>query len=272
MKGLFSNRIIGGGLFGVVCIAALVSVIYTPYPPTELDLGERLLAPSATHWLGTDQYGRDLLSRILQGATGSLVTSVGAVLAALIGGVLLGSLAGYWGGRWVDRTLSLVIDSLMAFPALLLALALMTVMGPSQLGIVVTIGLAYTPSVGRVVRGTVLSLREREFVTASRLMGDSAFYTLARHILPNCISPLTAVTTSLLAGALLLESALSFLGLGVPPPVATWGGLLADGRQFIGRANWLTFYPGVAISIAVLGINLLGDALRDRLDPRMGTL
>lgn len=268
---IISNRTVGGVLFGLLCLAALLSTFYTPYPPLETNFDARLAPPSVDHWLGTDQYGRDLFSRILEGAGVSLVTSLGAVLAALVCGVSIGAVAGYWGG-WFDRLMTLVIDALMAFPALLLSLALMTVMGPSQLGIIIAIGAAYTPSVARVVRGAVLSLKEREFVAASRLVGDSSIHTLLRHVLLNCISPLTAVATSLLAGALLLESALSFLGLGVPPPAATWGGLLADGRQFMGSANWLTFYPGLAISLAVLGINLLGDALRDRFDPRMNNL
>lgn len=271
MRVKLDNRLIGAVLFGLVCLTAAISLFYTPYPPLDTDFSSRLLPPSGAHWLGTDQYGRDLFSRIIAGAGVSLLTSLGAVAAALAGGIGIGAVAGYWGGA-LDRALTLVIDAMMAFPALLLALALMSVIGPSQLGIIIAIGAAYTPSVARVVRGTVLSLREREFVAASRLLGDSHLYTLFRHVLPNCISPLTSVATSLLAGALLLESALSFLGLGVPPPAATWGGLLADGRQFMGHANWLTFYPGVAISIAVLGINFLGDALRDRFDPRMNNL
>lgn len=265
------NRTLGLTLFGIVCLAAVIGLLYTPFDPIEPDFGARLHAPSSTHWWGTDQYGRDLFSRVLAGAATSLLTALFSVSLALILGVVAGALGGYWGGIG-DRILTVAVDSMLAFPGLLLALGLMAAFGPSMSSVVLAIGIAFAPSVARVVRGIVLSVREKDFIEASRALGNSRLYTLFRHVLPNCVSPLVALTTSLLAGALLIESALSFLGLGVPPPAATWGGLLADGRQFIGTGNWLMLFPGIAISASVLGINLLGDALRDRLDPRMAGL
>jgi peptide/nickel transport system permease protein len=160
-------------------------------------------------------------------------------------------------------------DALLAFPGILLALGLLAVFGANKYGIIVALGLAYAPSVARVVRGTVLSLREREFIAASRVMGNSELYTMARHVLPNTVAPLTVLATSMFGYVLLAESALSFLGLGVPPPAPTWGNMLAGGRPYIDQAVWLGIFPGLCISLTLLGINLLGDAVRDRLDPRM---
>lgn len=266
-----SNRIIGGGLLAIVCAAALISLVYTPYDPTETDFAALLQPPSSSHWFGTDQYGRDLLSRVIWASAISMRTSFLAMCAALVVGILIGGVSGYWGGA-IDRALTIINDALMAFPALLVALALTAVMGPSPTGVILALAVAFAPSVARIVRGVVLSIREREFVEASRVLGNSELYTLLRHVLPNCITPLTVIGTSVFAGALLVESALSFLGLGVPPPAATWGGLLADSREFVGRASWLSLFPGLSISITLLGVNLLGDALRDRLDPRMNNL
>jgi peptide/nickel transport system permease protein len=266
-----ANRIVGSVLLAVVGLAALLGVFYTPFDPTDMDFTALLQPPSTTHWFGTDQYGRDLFSRVMWASALSLRTSFIAMATALLLGVSIGSASGYWAGA-VDRVLTIINDSLMAFPVLLLALALTAVTGPTPAGVVIAIGLAYAPSVARVVRGIVLSVREREFVEASRVLGNSESYTLLRHILPNCVSPLTVLGTSLFASALLVESALSFLGVGVPAPAATWGGLLADSREFIGRASWLSLFPGLSICLTLLGVNLLGDALRDHLDPRMSKL
>jgi peptide/nickel transport system permease protein len=162
-----------------------------------------------------------------------------------------------------------VNNALLAFPGILLALGLLAVLGANQYGIILALGIAYTPSMARVVRGATLSLREREFIEASKVMGNGELYTMARHILPNCIAPITVLATSMFGWAILSESALSFLGLGVPPPAPTWGNMLAAGRPFIQQAVWLGLFPGLCIALTLLGINLLGDALRDRLDPRM---
>jgi peptide/nickel transport system permease protein len=163
----------------------------------------------------------------------------------------------------------MVIDAVMSIPALLLALGIMAAVGPLRLGVVFALGIAYAPTVARVVRGQVLSLRAREFVEASRVLGNSNLFTLVRHVAPNCLTPLIVIATVIFGNALLAETALSFLGLGVPPPSPTWGGMMADGREYLSMAPWLSLYPGIAVSVALLGINLFGDALRDRLDPRL---
>lgn len=265
------NAIVGAGLLGAFLLLAVAGAIHTPHDPLDIDIARKLLAPGAAHWFGTDQYGRDVLSRVMTGAGASLMISCGSVFFALVAGVAAGTLAGYLGG-WFDRIAMALMDALMAFPSLLLALAIMAVLGPSQFGVVGALACAYTPAVVRVARATVLSLREKEFVEASRAAGNTLSYTLLRHIVPNCIGPLTVLGTSLFAAALLSESALSFLGLGVPPPAPTWGGMLADARQFISSASWLALFPGLSISLVLLGINLFGDALRDYFDPRMNCL
>ncbi|PCE23058.1 peptide ABC transporter permease [Paraburkholderia acidicola] len=262
------NLAIGVVLVGWLLFIALVGLFYTPYDPSDVDLVTRYGAPSLQHWLGTDEFGRDVLSRIMAGAGVSVTVSVGSVLFALALGTTLGTVCGYVGG-WLDRLALVLIDALMAFPGLLLALGIMTVLGPSKWAVVLALGLAYTPSVMRLARGGTLSLRSRDFVVASRAMGNSGWWTLCRHVLPNCVAPLLIFSTSLFGSALLAESALSFLGLGVPPPAPTWGGMLADSRGAIDRAIWLAIFPGMSISLALLGINMLGDAVRDLLDPRM---
>lgn len=262
------NALIGGGLLLGLVALALLGLVWTPYDPLKLDLSLRLQAPGARHWLGTDEFGRDVLSRLIIGASTSLWISLLSVAVALGCGTLIGMLAGYLRG-WTDRILMMFNDALLAFPGILLALGIMAVLGASQYSIVMALGMAYTPSVVRVVRGSVLSLREREFIEASRVIGNSELYTMFRHVVPNCLAPVCVLATSMFGWALLSESALSFLGLGVPPPAATWGSMLAASRPYIASAAWLGVFPGVLISMALLGINLFGDALRDRLDPRM---
>ena len=263
-----ANAILGGLLVGAVVTLALAAQVYTPHDPLALDFAARLAPPSAEHWLGTDQLGRDVLSRLMAAASVSVTVSTATVAFALTLGVLVGAVSGYYGG-WLDRLVMTATDAFMALPGLLLALGLMAVLGQTMWGVILALGLAYSPSVIRVVRSTVLSIREREYVEASRAMGNGDAFTLLRHVIPNCISPLTVLATAFFALALLAESALSFLGLGVPPPYPSWGGMLADARSFFTVAPWLAVFPGVAISCALLGINLLGDALRDRFDPRM---
>ena len=263
-----ANALIGGGLLLLLVAIALLGLVWTPYDPLRLDLLARLKPPSAAHWLGTDEFGRDVLSRLMIGARTSLWISLLSVSVAVVAGTLIGLLAGYMRG-WTDRLLMMVNDALLAFPGLLMALGIMAIIGASQYGIVLALGIAYTPSVVRVVRGSVLSLRELEFIEASRVIGNSQLYTLFRHIAPNCLAPLCVLATSMFGWALLSESALSFLGLGVPPPAATWGNMLAASRPYIASASWLGLFPGLFICLALLAINLFGDALRDRLDPRM---
>ena len=262
------NAMLGIVLIGALLVVAIVGMIWTPYDPLGISFGARLKPPGPAHWLGTDEFGRDVLSRLMTGAATSVRISCLTVAVSLTVGTALGILTGFVRG-WTDRVIMAFINALLAFPGILLALALLTVIGANEYGIVLALGIAYTPSVARVVRGTVLSLREKEYIEAARVMGNSELFIMARHILPNCVAPLIVLGTSMFGWVLLAESALSFLGLGVPPPAPTWGNMLAGGRPFMAQAVWLGLFPGICISLTLLGINLLGDVLRDRFDPRM---
>jgi peptide/nickel transport system permease protein len=263
-----ANALVGGILIGIVVIAAIVGVVWTPYDPLKINFLARLHAPGGAFLLGTDEFGRDELSRLMAGASASVWISLLTVSFALLAGTCVGLLTGFVRG-WTDRIVMAFNNALLAFPGLLLALGLLAVVGANKYGIILALGLAYTPSVARIVRGTVLSLREKEFIEASRVLGNSELYTMARHVLPNCLAPLTVLATSMFGWVVLAESALSFLGLGVPPPAPTWGNMLSAARPFLSQAPYLSILPGLCIALTLLGINLLGDAVRDRLDPRM---
>jgi peptide/nickel transport system permease protein len=260
-------------VFGIVLITLVISVsaiglIHTPYNPYDGDLLTPFSAPSAQHWFGTDDFGRDELSRLMVGGAVSLSISAISVMLAVAAGTAIGVLAGYAGGWW-DRLTLFLLETVMAFPSLLLALAIMTVIGPSKIGLILALGLSFTPSVARLARGAAMSIKHRDYVVASRVMGNPHWWTIVRHVLPNCVAPLIVFSTALFGSSLLAGSALSFLGLGVPPPAASWGGMLADSRNSLDHAIWLALAPGGAITVALLGINFLGDAVRDWLDPRM---
>jgi peptide/nickel transport system permease protein len=259
---------IGGSLIALLTVIALTAAFWTPFDPLRVNLRARLQPPSSQHWLGTDEFGRDVLSRIMAGATTSVIVALVTVVLAISVGVVVGGVSGYRRG-WTDRIIMAVNDALLAFPGILLALAVMIVVGASKFGIVLALALAYMPAVARVVRGTVLSIREKEYIEASRVQGNSELYTMLRHVLPNTIAPVAVLATSMFGWVLLAESALSFLGLGVPPPAPTWGNMLAAGRPYMENAAWLGIAPGICIALTLLGINLLGDSLRDRFDPRM---
>lgn len=263
------NLLIGGTLLGCVFAVAATALVWTPFDPVRTNLRRRLVPPGPEYWLGTDEFGRDVASRLMAGAVTSLTVAAATVVVALLLGLAIGLAGGFLRG-WTDRVLGAVNDTLLAFPGILLALGLLAVLGPSLWGIVLALGLAYAPTVARVVRGSVLSIREREFVEASRALGNSELYTLMRHVLPHTAAPVTVLATSLFGWVILSESALSFLGLGVPPPAATWGNMLAAARPFMGDRPVLSIAPGVMIAACLLGVNLLGDALRDLLDPRDG--
>ena len=262
------NAIIGGVLIGILVVTAVTAAFWTPYDPLKINIRVRLQPPSAAFPLGTDEFGRDVLSRIMAGAGTSAWIALLTVTFAVTLGTLFGVVTGYLRG-WTDRVLMAFNDTLLAFPGILLALALMAIIGPNKYGIILALGLAYAPSVVRVVRGTVLSIREREYIEASRVIGNAELYTMARHVMPNCIAPLAVLATSMFGWVVLSESALSFLGLGVPPPAPTWGNMLAASRPYMESAVWLSVAPGLCIALTLLGVNLLGDALRDKLDPRM---
>jgi peptide/nickel transport system permease protein len=255
-------------LVGFMVFGTSVAMFWTPSNPLALNLRARLAAPSANYPLGTDEFGRDVLSRLMAGGASSMTIALATVVFAIVVGSAIGILPGYFRG-WTDRIIMTFNDALLAFPGILLALGLLVVLGSGRTSLVLALGLAYTPTVARVLRGAVLSLRENAFIEASRVMGHGELYTMFRHILPNCLAPLTVLATSMFGWVLLSESALSFLGLGAPPPAPSWGNMLSSSRAFMGQAPWLGIFPGLCISITLLGINLLGDALRDRLDPRM---
>ena len=265
---LRANSAIGSALVALLLGTAITAAFWTPFDPLRINLRARLQPPSSLYWLGTDEFGRDVLSRVMVGAGTSVVISLLTVLLAVAAGMVIGCAAGYRRG-WTDRIIMAVNDALLAFPGILLALAAMIVVGANKVGLILALGLAYIPSVVRVVRGTVLSIREKEYIEASRVIGNSEAYSMVRHVMPNAIAPVAVLATSMFGWVLLAESALSFLGLGVPPPAPTWGNMLAASRPFMETAAWLSIAPGLCIALTLLGVNLLGDSLRDRLDPRM---
>lgn len=258
----------GLGIILFMLIAAVLSPTLSPYAYEAIQLPERLEPPSTRHLLGTDQFGRDLLSRMLYGARVSLVVGLGGVAIAMCAGVLLGSLAGFY-GKWIDELVMRLMDILLAFPFIVLAVALMAMLGPSLGNIIVVIGVTRTPQFARVVRGSILSIKEMEFVTAARAIGQREWRILVRHVLPNCLTPIVILATLSVATAILTESALSFLGLGIQPPQPSWGTMIANGRRFMLDAPWIATFPGAAIFLTILGYNLFGDGLRDALDPKL---
>ena len=268
------TALFGAVVVAVVVITALAAPWVSPFDPLEQSIGERLKAPGwrdqagRGHPLGTDHLGRDILARIIYGARPALLVGAAAVMISGVLGMITGLLAGYFGGR-VDDVLMRLADIQLAFPFILLAIAVIGVLGPSLTTIIAVIGVSSWVVYARIVRGAALSLREREFVQAAQALGAGDVRILVRHILPNVFTPWLVVATLDMARVIVIESALSFLGLGVQPPAATWGGMLADGRVYISTAWWLATFPGLAILVTVLGINLFGDGLRDTLDPRL---
>ena len=261
------HSLLGVVLVGVLLVVVLLGFVWLPYDPLAIDLDHTLAAPSLAHWLGTDEFGRDVASRAMLGARISVLIAIQTVAISIVIGTALGLVAGFLRG-WTERVLMTFSDALLAFPGILLALALVAVMGSSRHSIVIALAIAYLPATVRVVRGSVISIREREYVEASRVAGDSALYTMWRIVLPNALPPILVLATSLFGWVILSESALSFLGVGVPPPLPTWGNMLSSARPYMYAASWLSIAPGLCIVATLLGINMLGDALRDRLDPR----
>ncbi|OLC39832.1 MAG: peptide ABC transporter permease [Candidatus Rokubacteria bacterium 13_1_40CM_4_69_5] len=235
--------------------------------PTHMDVAARLGAPSAARWFGTDDLGRDVFSRVVYGARLSLLVGTTVVVLTFGVGVSAGLLAGYF--RALDNPIMRVMDGLMAFPAIILAIALMASLGPSVSNVILAIAVVYTPRVARVVRGAVLVIRETAYVEAARALGAADASLMLRHILPNCLSPVIVQGSFVFAAAVLTEAALSFLGVGVPPYVPSWGNILSEGRLYLQQAPWLVLYPGGAIMLTILGLNLFGDGLRDLLDPKL---
>ena len=253
---------------GLLIGVAVLGPILAPFDPTEQSLDRMLEPPGRRHLLGTDDLGRDLLSRVLYGARVSLGVGILAVVLSLGGGVVLGLLAGYRGG-WLDDVVMRFMDGLLAFPAIVLALAITAVLGPSLRNTMIAIGIVGIPGFARLVRGQVLSLRAQEFVEAARALGARDARVMLRHVGPGTVPPVIVHASLRLAFAVLTEAGLSFLGLGAQPPTPSWGSMLNTGREYLELAPWLSVVPGAAIFVTTLSFNVVGDAVRDRLDPRM---
>jgi len=260
--------VLGIVLFVLLGGAAVFAPLVAPYDPLALHVQDRLQSPSAQYLLGTDELGRDILSRLIFGARTSLAVGAIALVIASTTGTLLGLLGGYVGGT-ADSVIMRLLDGLLAFPSIILALAIVTALGPGLGNAMLAIGIVTIPSFARIVRGSVLSLKEKEFVEAARASGATTPYLMQRVLLPNCLSPLLVLASVAFANAILAEAALSFLGLGVQPPTPSWGAMLDAGRKYLDQTGWYSFAAGAAIFLAVLSLNLVGDGLRDALDPRL---
>jgi ABC-type dipeptide/oligopeptide/nickel transport system permease subunit len=260
---------IGIGIVVVMSLAAILAPLLARQSPITIDLAHLLQRPSAQHWLGTDIQGRDIWSRLVYGARVSLTVGLISQGIALALGVTLGLIAGFY-GKWVDEIVMRLADVTLAFPTLLLLIAMVAALQPSEGVVFATIGIVGWAGMARIVRGQVLVVRQLEYIQAIRALGAGDLRIMVRHVLPNVIAPVVIAATLGVAGAIMAEAALSFLGLGVPPPAPSWGSMIADGRDLeqLRRAPWTSVFPGIAIGAAVLGFNLLGDALRDALDPR----
>lgn len=266
---LLANRsfVIGMVLVGVIVVMALLANVLAPYDPLKVSFRERMHAPSSVHWMGTDHFGRDILSRVLHGARTSLLIGSAVALLTGLAGVLIGASAGYF--RRLDGPIMRLMDAFMAFPSIILAIAVSSVMGASVTNVIIALSIASMPHTARVVRASVMVVREMEYVEAARALGAGHMRILLRHVLANAMAPLVVRMTYVFAVAILNEAVLSYIGVGPPPPAPTFGAIIANGRDFILAAPWITVAPGLAILVSVLGLNLLGDGLRDVLDPRM---
>ena len=271
----FRRVFLGRGLvfFGIVVVLifilmAIFAPWIAPYPPNKGDLDHTLEGPSRAHLLGTDALGRDTLSRIIYGARVSLVVGVAVVLVSCVIGMTLGTLAGYYGG-WVDIIIMRIIDALMAFPMIILAMMMASLMGNGIFNLVVALSVGSITGYARVMYAIVLSSKESDYVIAARSLGANNFRIMFRHVFPNSFSPVIVLITMMLGGVILAEASMSFLGLGIKPPTPTWGNMINDGRQYLTSSPMLSFAPGIAIMLVVFAFNMVGDGLRDALDPRL---
>jgi peptide/nickel transport system permease protein len=265
----FTHRlfVIGLILCTLVLLMAIFADLLTTRSPDRTRISQAFQPPGATYLLGTDNLGRDVWSRVVYGSRVSVAIGVATVLMTGVAGAFFGLIAGYF--RRLDEPVMRFMDALMAFPAILLAVGITAALGPSATNAVIALTVVYTPRTARIVRASVLVLREMDFIVGARALGATDTRIILRHLLPNCMGPLTVQLTFVFAYAVLAEAALSFLGMGPPPPAPTWGNIIADGRDYLREAAWICLFPGIAISLTVLGLNLLGDALRDLVDPRM---
>jgi len=260
----------GLGIISALVLCALLAPLIAPYDPTVADMPQQLQGPSHKHLLGTDDFGRDILSRIVYGSRITIQVGIVSVAIGLTVGVVLGSIAGYFGG-YLDSVIMRLMDVMLAFPSILLAIAIMAIMGPGLVNAMIAIGIVAVPTYARLVRGSVLSVKRMDYVEAARAVGNRDWRVLARHVIPNTLAPIIVQSTLGIGAAVLEAAALGFLGLGAQRPRPEWGLMLADGRAFLPTAPHVATYPGLAIMLTVLGFNLVGDGLRDALDPRLRT-
>lgn len=267
LRGVNKATWVGAAIVSIVLLVAALAPVIAPHDPNATNLRARNSPPSLQHPLGTDALGRDISSRIAYGARVSLRVGLVSVSIGLVFGVLLGLVGGYFGGR-VDQVIMAAMDFLLAFPAILLAIAIVAALGPGLTQVMIAVGVALLPNFARVTRSAVLSVRAEEYVVAASALGASHARILAKYVLPNVLTPIVVLATLNAAFAIIMEAGLSFLGIGVQPPDATWGSILSDGRSALVNAPWITMSAGIAISLTVLGLNVLGDGLRDLADPR----
>ena len=266
---LFRRRVVlaGAAILAVVALAALLAPWLTPYDPMALKVLDRLQSPRAAHWFGTDELGRDVFSRVIFGARYSLLIGALVVVISMVCGVLLGLAAGFF--RRLDGPVMRLVDAMMSFPDILLAIALVAVLGASMTNVILALAIVYTPRVARVVRASTLVVRELLFIEAARALGIPTWRILFIHILQNIASPILVQATFIFAYAVLAEAGLSFLGVGVPPVLPTWGSMISSGQQFAHQAIWLVVFPGIAIILSALSLQMVGDGFRDLLDPKL---
>jgi len=265
------NFTIGSIVTLMIVLTGLLSISYTPYDPNRMNLSERFRPPQGTHWFGTDQYGRDIFSRVMKGSTNSIIVGLVAVSIGMGFGILIGSIAAFYRG-WADEAIMRISDVLYGFPAILSALLITSILGPGIINSMIAIGIFNIPIFARLTRATSLSIWERDYVTSARAIGNSDPGIIWKYILPNILSSLIVQGTVQFAIAILAEAGLSYLGLGTQPPHASWGRMLNEAQTFMGTSSWLAIFPGCAIALAVLGFNLLGDGLRDILDPKLARI
>ncbi|WP_432354190.1 ABC transporter permease [Sporosarcina sp. A2] len=259
---------VGAMIIGVYLLMMLIAPIVAPYDPYAISLEDKLIPPSLEHWMGTDDKGRDIFSRILYGSRLSIGVGFASVLFGAFFGITLGLIAGYY-GKWVDTIVSRILDVMLAFPGILLALAIISALGPGLINVTIAVGVFSIPLFARIVRGSTMEVKKLEYIDAIRTIGANDFTIIFKHILPNVLSPIIVQGSMRLATAILSAAGLSFLGLGAQPPSPEWGAMLSSGRDFLFSAPYMAIFPGLMISILVLGFNLFGDGLRDALDPKL---
>ncbi|WP_105371165.1 ABC transporter permease [Neorhizobium huautlense] len=269
LRRLLKRRTVAIGLV-VLTVFVLLAVLapwVAPFSPSKLSIVNRLKPPGELYWFGTDEFGRDIFSRTIHAGRLSLLVGFAVVVLSAAIGVTLGLLAGFF--QKLDTPIARLIDAMMAFPDILLAIALVAALGPSLVTVILALAIVYAPRLARVVRASTLVIRELPYVEAAKALGISTFHIMTRHVLRNLVSPILVQGTFLFASAMLAEAGLSFLGLGVSPEIPTWGTMISAGRQYIGQADWMTYFPGLAIILCVLSLQMVGDGLRDMLDPRL---